>query len=199
MSMDFGGPSTAPSILPPEYTGQAVPNPVVVLDYDPNWPKSFQALRRRIADALGDAAAAIEHVGSTAVPNLAAKPIIDIDVLLVSETSLAKAIERLARLGYIHQGDLGIPEREAFMALDNEPLHHLYACPPRSSEFRRHIAFRDYLRAHSDDARAYGDLKRSLAQRFREDRDAYMTGKDGFVKELTSRAISYQKKWPRLG
>jgi GrpB-like predicted nucleotidyltransferase (UPF0157 family) len=113
-------------------------NPVVVLDYDPNWPKSFQALRKRIADALGDAAATIEHVGSTAVPNLAAKPIIDIDVLLASETSLPDAIGRLANVGYNHQGDLGIPEREAFRALDNQPPHNLYVCPPRSAEFQRH-------------------------------------------------------------
>jgi GrpB-like predicted nucleotidyltransferase (UPF0157 family) len=129
-----------------------VPNPVVVLGYDPNWPKSFQALRKRIADA------AFEHVGS-AVPNLAAKPIIDIDVLLASETPLPDAIERLARVGYIHQGDLGIPEREAFRAPYNEPPHNLYVCPPQSVEFQRHIAFRDYLRAHPEDAKTYGDLK----------------------------------------
>jgi GrpB-like predicted nucleotidyltransferase (UPF0157 family) len=133
-------------------------------------------------------------VGSTAVPNLAAKPIIDIDVLLASETSLPDAIERLARIGYIHQGDLGILEREAFRAPDNELPHNLYVCPPRSVEFQRHIAFRDYLRAHPEDAKAYGDLKIALAKRFRDNRDAYIAGKDGFVKDLTSRAISRQTK-----
>ncbi|PYX88742.1 MAG: GrpB family protein, partial [Acidobacteria bacterium] len=87
-------------------------NPVIVLDYDPNWPELFRSLRKRIADALGNMAAAIEHVGSTAVPDLPAKPIIDIDVLLASETMLPTAVERLASLGYIHQGNLGIAERE---------------------------------------------------------------------------------------
>jgi GrpB-like predicted nucleotidyltransferase (UPF0157 family) len=105
-------------------------NPVIVCAYDPDWPGRFQSLRKRIADALGDMAAAIEHVGSTAVPGLAAKPIIDIDVLLASETMLPAAIERFASLGYIHRGNLGIPEREAFRAPANDPPHHLYVCPP---------------------------------------------------------------------
>jgi GrpB-like predicted nucleotidyltransferase (UPF0157 family) len=169
-------------------------NPVIVLDYDPNWPGLFQSLRKRIADALGDMAAAIEHVGSTAVPDLVAKPIIDIDVLLRSETMLSAAIEALASLGYVHRGTLGIPEREAFFAPVDDPPHHLYLCPPSSAEFRRHVAFRDYLRAHPMDARSYGDLKIALAERFREDRSAYNAAKGEFVGELTSRAIAAQKK-----
>jgi GrpB-like predicted nucleotidyltransferase (UPF0157 family) len=162
---------------------------VLVLDYDPNWPVVFQSLRKRIAETLGDMAAAIEHVGSTAVPNLAAKPIIDIDVLLASEAMLPAAIERLASLGYIHQGNLGVPEREAFLAPAGDPLHHLYVCPPRSAEFRRHLAFRNYLRAHPQDAKVYGELKRALASQFREDRPGYVNAKGEYVEELTSRAI----------
>jgi GrpB-like predicted nucleotidyltransferase (UPF0157 family) len=169
-------------------------NPVIVLDYDPAWPGLFQALRKRIADALGDMAAAIEHIGSTAVPDLAAKPIIDIDVVLASETMLPAAIERLANLGYIHRGNLGVPEREAFRAPANDPPHHLYVCPPCSAEFRRHIAFRDYLRAHPKDAKIYGDLKIVLAERFREDRSAYNTAKCEFVAEMTSRGMQYSEK-----
>jgi GrpB-like predicted nucleotidyltransferase (UPF0157 family) len=169
-------------------------NPVIVLDYDPNWPGLFHSLRKRIADALGDLAAAIEHIGSTAVPDLAAKPIIDIDVLLASETMLPAAIERLASLGYIHRGNLGIPEREAFFAAANDPPHHLYVCPPCSAEFRRHIAFRDYLRARPKDAKIYGDLKIALAERFRDDRSAYNTAKGEFVAEMTSRGVAAQKK-----
>jgi GrpB-like predicted nucleotidyltransferase (UPF0157 family) len=172
--------------------GSAVANPIIVLDYDPNWPKIFQSLRKRIADALGDMAAAIEHVGSTAVPNLVAKPIIDIDVLLASETMLPAAIERLAGLGYIHRGNLGIPEREAFYAPAGGPAHHLYVCPPGSAEFCRHVVFRDYLRAHPKDAKLYGELKIALAERFRDDRSAYNAAKTEFVTELTSRAITAQ-------
>jgi len=121
----------------PPYFGindSGMENPVIILAYDPDWPGRFQSLRKRIANVLGDMAAAIEHVGSTAVPDLAAKPIIDIDVLLASETMLAAAIERLARLGYVHRGNLGVPEREAFRAADDPP-HHLYVCPPCSAGF----------------------------------------------------------------
>ena len=168
-------------------------NPIIVLDYDPTWPAIFQSLRKRIADALGDMAAAIEHVGSTAVPGLVAKPIVDIDVLLASEPMLPAAIERLASLGYIHRGNLGVPEREAFYAPANDPPHHLYVCPPGSAEFRRHMAFREYLRAHPKDAKMYGDLKLVLAKRFREDRSAYNSAKTEFVAELTSRAIATLK------
>lgn len=168
-------------------------NPVIILDYDPIWPDLFQCLRKRIADALDGMAAAIEHVGSTAVPDLAAKPIIDIDVLLASETMLPASIDRLASLGYVHQGTLGVPEREAFLAPANDPPHHLYVCPPCSAEFRRHMAFRDYLRAHPKEAKIYGSLKIALAERFREDRSAYNAAKGDLVGELTRRGIAHQK------
>lgn len=169
-------------------------NPVIIVDYDPNWPRLFQSFSKRIADALGHMAAVVEHVGSTAVPGLAAKPIIDIDVLLTSETMLPVAIERLASLGYIYRGDLGVPEREAFFAPAGDPPHHLYVCPPCSAEFRRHVAFRDYLRAHPKDARTYSDLKIALAERFREDRPAYNNAKAEFVTELTRRAVRYSEE-----
>jgi GrpB-like predicted nucleotidyltransferase (UPF0157 family) len=163
-------------------------NPVIVVDYDPTWPTVFESLRKRIAGVLGGMAAAIEHVGSTAVPNLAAKPIIDLDVLLASETMLPATVERLASLGYVHRGDLGVPQREAFYAPANDPPHHLYVCPPHSAEFRRHVAFRDYLRAHPREAKIYANLKIRLAERFRDDRPAYNDGKTEFVKGLLSRA-----------
>ncbi len=165
-------------------------NPVVVVDYDPDWPQRFQFFRGRITVALGALAAAIEHVGSTAVVGLAAKPIIDMDVLLASSDALPVAIERLANLGYIHQGDLGIPEREAFLTPAYEAPHHLYVCPPHSREFRRHVALRDYLRSHPKEAKAYGDLKQALALKFVHDREAYIAGKNDFVTELLSRALS---------
>jgi GrpB-like predicted nucleotidyltransferase (UPF0157 family) len=163
--------------------------PVVVVDYDPTWADVFEALRKQVSGVLGDTASAIEHIGSTSVPGLAAKPIIDIDVLLASESVLPEAITRLARLGYVHQGDLGIPEREAFLTPAGAPAHYLYVCPPQSREFQRHVAFRDYLRAHRVEAKAYGDLKKALALQFRDDREAYMAGKDGLVKEILARAM----------
>jgi GrpB-like predicted nucleotidyltransferase (UPF0157 family) len=165
-------------------------NPVIVVDYDPNWPGTFQALRTRVANVLGSIAAQIEHMGSTAVPGLAAKPVIDIDVLLAPEAELAAAIDRLATIGYGYQGDLGIPGREAFRAADGNPPHNLYVCLPDSREFQRHLIFRDYLRRHPQDAKVYGDLKKSLASRYRNDISAYVSGKSEFVTEVIGKAMS---------
>lgn len=166
-----------------------MPHPVIVVDYDPQWPALFAALRARIGSALGDLAAAIEHVGSTAVPGLAAKPVIDIDVLLSSSGGLPEAVGRLAALGYLHQGDLGVAGREAFRQPADQPAHHLYVCAPGGQEFRRHIAFRDYLRSHPESARAYAELKRNLARLCRDDRGEYVSGKGEFVNETLRRAI----------
>ena len=163
-------------------------NPVIIEDYDAHWPELFESFRARMAVALGAIAAAIEHVGSTAVPGLPAKPIIDIDVLLRSPADLPQAITRLVCIGYEHRGDLGIIGREAFRCQQNNFPHHLYVCPPNSREFRRHIAFRDYLRSHPADARVYARLKRELAGRFINDREAYNEAKTTFVEEVLQRA-----------
>jgi GrpB-like predicted nucleotidyltransferase (UPF0157 family) len=163
-------------------------NPVVIQDYDPLWPKLFEMLRSRIAAVLERKASAIEHVGSTAVPGLAAKPIIDLDVLLASDSDLEPVIAKLASIGYEHRGDLGVPGREAFRAPLQDCRHHLYVCGPGSVEYQRHIAFRDYLRTHKGDADAYAKLKRELAGRFRDDREAYNEAKAEFVTEILRRA-----------
>ncbi len=161
--------------------------PVIIEDYDPRWPEYFEMLRSRIGAALGSLAAAIEHVGSTAVTGLAAKPIIDIDVLLHSEGDLPRAIERLTTIGYAHQGDLGILGREVFRAPSDALLHHLYVCRPNSRAYLQHLAFRDYLRIHDEDARAYGLSKRSLASRYGSDRDGYTQAKTEFIEAILRR------------
>ena len=161
--------------------------PVIVVDYDPAWPQLFEQLRDRVVAALGDLVVAVEHVGSTAVPGLPAKPIIDLDVVIPAIADLPAAIERLATLGYVHRGDLGITGREAFSRPPDTPPHHLYVCARDSAELRRHLLFRDYLRAHPEDARAYGALKRQLAARFRDDREAYTEAKTAFVADILRR------------
>jgi GrpB-like predicted nucleotidyltransferase (UPF0157 family) len=166
----------------------ALPEPVIVVDYDPSWEKTFRALRDGIASALGDLVVIIEHVGSTAVPGLAAKPIIDVDVVVRSPEDVPKAIGRLSIMGYRHQGDLGITGREAFESPTGSPSHHLYLCSSDSEELRRHIAFRDYLRTHPDEARLYSELKKSLSAKHRSDRDAYTEAKTDFVKTTLERA-----------
>jgi GrpB-like predicted nucleotidyltransferase (UPF0157 family) len=157
---------------------------IIIENYDSRWPQQFETIRSRIASSLGELATAIEHIGSTAVPGLAAKPIIDIDVLLRSAADLPLAIIRLASLGYEHRGDLGIPGREAFRTPPDDFPHHLYLCPPDSQEYRRHIAFRDHLRTHPEDARAYATLKHNLVAKLCDRRDEYTQAKSEFIADI---------------
>jgi GrpB-like predicted nucleotidyltransferase (UPF0157 family) len=162
--------------------------PVAVVDYDPRWPTEFERLRARAAAALGDLAVAIEHVGSTAVPGLAAKPVIDLDVVVRRPEDVAHAIERLASIGYVHSGDLGLPGREAFAWPEGEERHHLYVCAEGAEPLRLHLALRDHLRSHPEDAARYAAVKRELAARHRHDRIAYTDGKDEVIREILARA-----------
>ena len=162
-------------------------DPIIIEDYDLCWPEQFELLRARLSRCLETLAAAIEHVGSTAVPRLAAKPIIDIDVLLKSGADLPEAITRLEILGYKHRGDLGVAGREAFRAPSNDVPHHLYVHRPQSREYIRHITFRNHLRANPEDARAYERLKRTLAKDYRDDREAYNLAKTQFVEAILRR------------
>src|SRR6516164_2274324 len=143
-----------------------MPETVIIVDYDPHWPDLFEELRAPVAAALGDLVVSVEHIGSTAVPGLEAKPIIDMDVVVPSVADIPEAIRRLATLGYIHRGDLGITGREAFTSPAGKPRHHLYLCATDSAELRRQRSFRDYLMTHPDDAKAYETLKKVAAQRF---------------------------------
>jgi GrpB-like predicted nucleotidyltransferase (UPF0157 family) len=171
-------------------------DPIVIEDYDPHWQEQFEVLRAQIAAVLRPLAAAIEHVGSTAVPGLAAKPIIDIDVLLRSAADLPEAITRLATLGYQHRGDLGVPGREAFRPPANDVASHLYVCAPECLEYARHITFRKHLRMHPEDARAYESLKRALAVEFRNDREAYNQAKTEFVEKVLRCAATMEHSAP---
>jgi GrpB-like predicted nucleotidyltransferase (UPF0157 family) len=150
---------------------------IEVVDYDPSWPNTFESLRSRLWPALADVALSIEHVGSTSVPGLAAKPIIDISIMAPENPDVPIGISRLATLGYIHQGDLGIKGREAFTNPDGLPRHNLYLCPRDSVALANHLALRNYLRTHPEAVREYGELKKRLAQRFPDDIDSYIDGK----------------------
>jgi GrpB-like predicted nucleotidyltransferase (UPF0157 family) len=161
------------------YSG-VVPDPIVIVDYDLEWQVEFERLRQRAARAIGEVALSIEHVGSTAVPGLAAKPVIDL-VVVVRPGEVGVAIERLAAIGYVYRGDLGVEGREAFGVPTGERRHHLYVCPEDSGELLAQLAFRDRLRNEPELASAYADLKRQLAIRFRDDREAYTEAKTEFV------------------
>jgi GrpB-like predicted nucleotidyltransferase (UPF0157 family) len=154
---------------------------VLVVDYDPAWPLAFSALRAPIWEAVQDIAFSIEHVGSTSVPGLAAKPIIDMDVVMPSSAGMHIVIERLAVLGYVHRGNLGIEDREAFESPAGLPVHHLYACVRGSTALANHLAIRDCLRSDPARAAAYGALKKQLAEQFPGDAKKYVAGKTDFL------------------
>ena len=154
---------------------------VIVVDYDPAWAETFERLRAVIWPCVQNVATAIEHVGSTAVPGLAAKPVIDMTIVVPTRGAIYTVIDRLATIGYRHRGDLGVPGREAFARPQATPDHHLYACAAGNDGLRNHLAVRDYLRGNPVAAQAYGNLKKQLAARFAEDIDGYIEGKTEFM------------------
>ena len=173
---------------------------IIVLPYDKKWKDDFRAIEAELVAALGlssrqetqapglssgGMALAIEHVGSTSVEGLAAKPIIDIDVV-VRVYDVEAAIEALAGIGYNHEGNLGIPGREAFGYSGKEHLreHHLYVCPEDSPELKRHLAFRDYLRTHPQAVEEYSRIKLEAAALFPHDIDGYIAHKSPVIEKI---------------
>ncbi len=171
------GPGPRPDPIAPAERAE----PVVIAAWDPAWALTFDAICARVAAALGDVAVGIEHVGSTAVTGLDAKPIIDIDVVVRNDGDVPEAIARLAAIGYEHLGDLGIIGRDAFRAPAGSPAQHLFVCPAASAELRAHLIFRDALRLQPALAAGYAALKHELAARYRDDRDSYAEGKSHFI------------------
>jgi GrpB-like predicted nucleotidyltransferase (UPF0157 family) len=171
---------------------------IEVVDYDPQWPMIFARLKSVLEARLGELAQRIEHVGSTSVPGLAAKPLIDLDIIIESYERLPEVVARLAELGYVHQGDLDVPGREAFRREGQDvprdglgsvwPRHNLYVCPPDGIGLGQHLNFRDYLRAHPEELPVYEALKRRLAEEFPEDITAYTEGKAAYIQEVLRRA-----------
>jgi GrpB-like predicted nucleotidyltransferase (UPF0157 family) len=154
---------------------------VEVVDYDDTWPETFRELCDRAWAVLADVALSIEHVGSTSVPGLAAKPVIDMCVVVASPDDVPEAIDRLASIGYAHRGNLGIEGREAFTHPSDLPRHHLYLSPRDALSLRNHLALRDHLRADPDAAAAYGALKKRLADAFPDDIEGYVDGKTEMI------------------
>jgi len=158
---------------------------IEIVPYDPSWSTDFAALHDRLSVPLSGLASRIEHVGSTAVPALAAKPVIDVTVVLESVDQLPAVISRLSLLGYRHVGEAGW---EAFASPPGVPAHRLsvWACDHPS--LLASLAYRDYLRTHPDTVRAYAELKYYLADRFPEDRAGYSASKSAFIARIVATA-----------
>jgi GrpB-like predicted nucleotidyltransferase (UPF0157 family) len=167
---------------------------LIVQEYNPEWRRWFLRLQTFLYRNLVGTYYAVEHVGSTSVPELWAKPIIDIDVVL-REGKFENAKGRLVAAGYEHEGNRGIPGREAFELKDKAlrealPEHHLYVMQADAEELKRHRAFRDFLRAHPEWVERLSAHKREVAARAGDDRQAYQDGKAAMVEEILALALA---------
>ena len=159
---------------------------VIVLPYDVAWQSAFEKIKGEIEEAIGGLIIGIEHVGSTSVKGLSAKPCIDIDVIIQDYSAFDEVVRRLGTIGYIHEGNLGIKDREAFKYTDKHHLmtHHLYVCPQHSEELHRHITFRDFLRSNPAAVKKYSLIKEKAAELFPNDIDGYIEYKSPCIEEL---------------
>jgi GrpB-like predicted nucleotidyltransferase (UPF0157 family) len=169
--------------------------PITLVEkYNPEWPLWFEEIKTFLGAKVSKACLRIEHIGSTAIPGMAAKPIIDL--ILVIEPERWNDIKALLEgFGYYYRGNLGIADREVFRLTDESilPLNHLYVCPKHSQTLKEEVAFRDYMRTHKKDRERLNALKWSLCEEFNNDREAYMGGKDAMVKDITKKAMEYKK------
>jgi len=169
---------------------------LLISEYDPHWPDRFRAEKRVLTQALGEFARAVEHVGSTAVPGLAAKSVIDILVGVDDIADIDRREAAMAQAGYEAKGENGIPGRRYFRRWgpSGERLVHVHAFAMESEDFSRHLAFRDYLRAHPGRAAAYGALKQALVREEGISRARYAAGKAGLVAELEAEARAWRRR-----
>jgi GrpB-like predicted nucleotidyltransferase (UPF0157 family) len=169
---------------------------VRIVDYDPAWPALAAAELRRMEDALGGVAVRLEHMGSTAVPGLASKPILDLQLSVESLQPRERHVEPLERLGYLYVPDPESPDYHLFARPPQRPrTHHLHVCESGSDHEVRHVAVRDFLRVHPNEVAEYAALKRQVVARHAQDRLAYIEGKDAYVAALERRALA----WPGSG
>lgn len=167
---------------------------VEVVPHNPRWRDAFEAEAKQVAAALGENVVAIHHIGSTAIPNIYAKPVIDLLVEVRDITEVDGQSSAMEALTYEVMGEYGIPGRRYFRKDNHEGIrtHHIHTFEAGSAEVERHLAFRDYMIAHPEDAQRYSELKRKLAQEHPQSIDGYMDGKDGFIKEMDQKAAEWR-------
>ena len=161
---------------------------VVVVPYDPEWPRLFEAEASRLRAALAPLPIVLEHTGSTGVPGLAAKPVLDILAGVAETKELASYIAGLVGAGYVHRGEQGVPGREFFRRGDPR-AYHVHLTHVGSRFWREHLAFRDYLRMHPETRDAYARLKYELAATFPTDRESYIERKGPFIRSVVDLAL----------
>lgn len=178
----------------PQTNPSAKPEPIVVVPYDPDWPRQFERETVSIRAALGELLLEIEHVGSRAVPGLDAKPIIDLIAYVPAFEDGFACVEPLGGLGYEAEGEYGIAGRHYFRRYRHGvSTHHLHLYARDPAQARHEIVFRDFLLAHPDAAREYATLKYALAERHRHEREAYTEAKTAFINDVLRRASASER------
>lgn len=174
---------------------------MILEKYTSNWENYFTEIKREIEIAFEDIDRSIEHVGSTAVPQLDSKPIIDIDIVYTNSSDFEKIKFSLEKIGYYHNGNQGIQDRDVFKRdgkCTNEVLdtikHHLYVCPVYSKALERHILSRDFLRKHEWARLKYQQMKYDLAEKAHQDRKVYAALKERYVNDFIDSIIKEEKR-----
>ena len=166
---------------------------VKVVPHDPAWREAFEAEAAALSSVLGDEALAVHHIGSTAIPGISAKPIVDFLVEVRRIERVDDLSSAMAERGYKAWGEYGLPGRRYFDKRGDRHICHVHIYQRGNPEVKRHLAFRDYMISHPEEAKAYGRLKEALAKEFPTDIEAYMDGKDAFIKEAERKALSWHR------
>lgn len=159
---------------------------IEVLEYQPDWKLQFLKIKEVLLPAVFPITSQIEHVGSTSVAGLCAKPIIDIDIIIKSKNDFDSVRLKLLKIGYKHMGDQGISGREYFRSGPSDIKHHLYVCVEGTLALQNHLLLRNHLRGNEKDKERYGLLKKELSERYENDIDAYVEGKTEFIVQILS-------------
>lgn len=161
---------------------------IEVVSYNPDWKKMYQKEVKKIKKVMKNQLVDVQHIGSTAIPGIKAKPVIDILVIVKDIKKVDMYNDDMKRLGYEAMGEYGIKQRRFFMKGGNNRTHHIHVFERGNKEVKRHINFRNFLIAHPEEARQYSDLKAELAERYRYDIEEYIKGKSSLIKEIDMKA-----------
>ncbi len=165
---------------------------VIILEYNSEWPQKFIKESEKIIKLLGEELVYIEHIGSTSIPNMAAKPVIDILISVKDINHIDTFNKQFEELGYTPKGEFGITGRRFFIKdINGFRSYHVHIFQTGNFELKKHINFRDYMRSHPKMALEYANLKKGLAKKYTDDINSYSMGKDSFIKKIDKLA----EKW----
>lgn len=169
-----------------------------VVPYNPDWIKEFEAEKSKINAIMEKEIIAIHHIGSTSIPGIYAKPVIDLLIAIKDINAIDKYDSQMKALGYLPKGENGIEGRRFYLKGEYDRTHHVHVFQVNSSEIERHLIFRDYMIAHPQEAKAYEELKRGLAEKYRYDNEGYCTGKNDFIQDIDQKAELWWKNTKKL-